>query len=316
MNYIIDLLRADGSIIINKKLSRAIGLHEAIMYSEILSKYCYFKNNNKIDKDGYFFNTIEDMEHDTNLSRHQQTESIKKLVELNLLEYKVKGMPAKRYFKLNEDMRFLQEILQYANNLQTCMQETNKHECKKVARNNTKLNYTNNNTKYNPADAENIITLWNSEANDLFKADTKNKAIYKAINKTLKTESPDDILKAIKTYFSIVKSIEYYYNHEYNLDEFLYRALKKFSNEEGARRQCLKDKRKLDAGLGLYAYYVKHKLLYRNGKVNRSRDRDKPEWHDMGRDCPTSLESYINQMRILNDGMTEQYRKEITGENT
>ena len=43
MNVIYDFLRSDGSVVVNKKLIHAIGLHEAIIFSELISKYNYFE---------------------------------------------------------------------------------------------------------------------------------------------------------------------------------------------------------------------------------------------------------------------------------
>ena len=78
-----ELLRNDGSIVINKKLAKGIGLHQAIMYSELISKYLYFSKRGEL-KEGYFFNTVENMEQDTCLSDYQQRESISKLKDLGL----------------------------------------------------------------------------------------------------------------------------------------------------------------------------------------------------------------------------------------
>lgn len=94
-----ELLRNDGSIVINKKLAKGIGLHQAIMYSELISKYLYFSKRGKL-KEGYFFNTVENMEQDTCLSDYQQREAVCKLKDLGLIDYKVKGIPPKRYFKI------------------------------------------------------------------------------------------------------------------------------------------------------------------------------------------------------------------------
>jgi hypothetical protein len=40
-DIIIDLLRSDGSIVVNKRLAKAIGLMEAVVYSELVSMYKY-----------------------------------------------------------------------------------------------------------------------------------------------------------------------------------------------------------------------------------------------------------------------------------
>lgn len=147
---ILHLLRSDASLTINKTLARKIGLHPAIMYCEVLSKWNYFLSKHELDEEGFFYNTIENMEHDTTLSRRHQQESIKILVELKLIEYKVAGMPAKRFFKVNEDESIIISILQseatsqFVQNEQTSLYGSDKHVCSKRT-----LNNTNNNTKNN-----------------------------------------------------------------------------------------------------------------------------------------------------------------------
>jgi hypothetical protein len=111
MTHLINLLRADGSIIINKKLARKIGLHETIMYSELLSKYCYFLDNDRLDDDGYFYCTTESMENATTLTRHQQPKIAKKLEKLGLIEMKIKGVPAKKYYKIVHNEDLLKDLL-------------------------------------------------------------------------------------------------------------------------------------------------------------------------------------------------------------
>ena len=182
MSAIKELLRADGSIIINKKLSHNIGLHETIMYSELLSKEAYFEGRNEL-KDGWFFNTIENMQKDTTLSEHQQRKAVKKLKTLGLIESKSKGMPAKRYFRIIENEELVKTLItqearpkcnisslkikDHVPNTYSAPSDTEKikhcslksaehssviiqeHDPEKVRRNNTNLNNTKNNTKIN-----------------------------------------------------------------------------------------------------------------------------------------------------------------------
>lgn len=108
---VIDLLRSDGSIIVNKRLAHSIGIESAIMFSELISKKIYFENKNQLTKDGYFFNTVENMKEDTTLSKYQQSKAIKKLVELNLIKQENRGIPQKRYFKITNDDNLVLETL-------------------------------------------------------------------------------------------------------------------------------------------------------------------------------------------------------------
>ena len=51
---ILDLLRADGSIVVNKKLANKIGLNEAVVLSELISRFKWHQKENK-DKNGWFY---------------------------------------------------------------------------------------------------------------------------------------------------------------------------------------------------------------------------------------------------------------------
>lgn len=106
-----DLLRSDGSIVINKNLMRAIGVHEAIIYCELLSRNNYFEARGELSEDGYFYNTVDDLEYGTCLSEKQQRNAIKKISALGLIEVKIQGLPAKRYFKIVDDIQLLTKYI-------------------------------------------------------------------------------------------------------------------------------------------------------------------------------------------------------------
>ena len=108
---IYELLRADGSIVINKNLARTIGITEAIIYSELLSRYFYFEERGRIGADGYFYNTIGDLESGTTLTRRQQDPAIKRLVKLGLIQTKQAGIPAKRHFRITDNIDTLERLL-------------------------------------------------------------------------------------------------------------------------------------------------------------------------------------------------------------
>lgn len=132
------LLMSSGSLVINKQLAHALGLEAAIMYSELLSKIDYFDERGELTEDREFFNTIEDMEKDTTLSEYQQKKAIKILQDLNLIRVKVKGLPARRYFWINEDYDFVMSVIRNK------FPNIQKLESENLGANNTNIN----NTKY------------------------------------------------------------------------------------------------------------------------------------------------------------------------
>ena len=80
---------------------RSFNLNTAIMLSEIYSEYTYWKEQNGLQKGGWFFSTVENMYNNTGLSKHQQLIACKELEAYGIIKIKYHGMPKKRYFKFD-----------------------------------------------------------------------------------------------------------------------------------------------------------------------------------------------------------------------
>ena len=78
---------------------RQFNLNTAVMLSEIYSEYTYWKERDGLLQGGWFFSTIENMYYNTGLSKHQQLEACKELMEYGIIKVMYHGMPKKRYFK-------------------------------------------------------------------------------------------------------------------------------------------------------------------------------------------------------------------------
>ena len=104
------LLSSSAFIIFNKELARQVGLKEAILLADLISKEEYFIANGMTD--GWFFNTEDNIEKDTTLTPYQQRKCLKTLKTRLVLETKRKGIPAKQYFKINE-----LQVIKLLNNL-------------------------------------------------------------------------------------------------------------------------------------------------------------------------------------------------------
>ena len=98
---IIDYIATDGYIIVNKEIARCLGLEEAVLLGELSAKYNYWEDRNLLDEEGFFFATAEDIEHETGLSAYKQRTAFKNLESKNIIETKFKGVPPKKYFKIN-----------------------------------------------------------------------------------------------------------------------------------------------------------------------------------------------------------------------
>lgn len=77
-------------------LGQVISVNAGVMLSQLL--YWYDRGANR---DGWVYKTVSEMNAETGLTRYQQETAIKKCEELGILEVKLKGIPAKRHFKLN-----------------------------------------------------------------------------------------------------------------------------------------------------------------------------------------------------------------------
>ena len=144
---LVETLRSDGSIIVNKRLARNIGLSETIIYSELLSRYCYFKDRGQLTDDGFFFNTVEDLELGTTLNDYAQRKAIKKLEELGLIETSKRDLPAKRYFKIVNDVTLLNKYLGSEESLRSSSLKFKDLDVEILNINNTNNNNTNKSSK-------------------------------------------------------------------------------------------------------------------------------------------------------------------------
>jgi len=106
------LLSSTAFLVLNKELAKQIGLHEAVLLADLISKEEYFIANGMTD--GWFFNTSKNIEKDTTLTPYQQRNCIKNLKKYGIIEVKRKGVPAKQYFKINEEL-----VVKFLNNLKS-----------------------------------------------------------------------------------------------------------------------------------------------------------------------------------------------------
>ena len=92
------LLSSSAFIVLNKELARQIGLKEAVLLADLISKEEYFISKGM--QDGWFFNTEANIQEDTTLTPFQQRKCLKVLKKYDIIQVKRKGIPAKQYFKI------------------------------------------------------------------------------------------------------------------------------------------------------------------------------------------------------------------------
>ena len=111
------LLSSSAFLVVNKQLAKVIGLKETILLADLISKEEYFIANGMTD--GWFFNTESNIEADTTLSPFQQRKCLKSLRKYGIIETKRKGIPAKQYFRINEQL-----VIKFLNNLSSSKSTT------------------------------------------------------------------------------------------------------------------------------------------------------------------------------------------------
>lgn len=110
MSYI-DMVGGSDYIAVSRKLCQKMGPNSAVLYSELIDRYKFYNKFGKLDDEGMFYATIDDVKDKIGLTADQQRSCFKKLQKLALVSTKRKGIPAKRYIKIYENPDFLREIL-------------------------------------------------------------------------------------------------------------------------------------------------------------------------------------------------------------
>ena len=162
MDEIFKLLNPDNTVTINRPLAHALGTNEAIIYSALIAKRAYYYQRDILDEDGYFYSTISDLQESTGLSRYQQNSAIKNLIEVNLIECRKKGVPARRFFSVNEDVDLLRTLLKKGEEIMQSLNPLVRKNSRQVVGNlsaeksQTSLGETNKHT-YNPNNKSEVI---------------------------------------------------------------------------------------------------------------------------------------------------------------
>ena len=118
---ILAILNPSNTMSINRLLAHAIGLNETVVYAALISKHAYYQSTGKLTEDGWFFSTIPDLQESTTFGRKAQVSAINNLVLIGLIECELRGMPARRYFRISDDpdliMRLISEGTKIAKNI-------------------------------------------------------------------------------------------------------------------------------------------------------------------------------------------------------
>ncbi len=119
----LNLFNSGNSISVNRPLAHALGVNAAIVYGALLGKHLYYLQHDMLKEGGWFYSTIADLQESTSLTRRQQERGIDTLVRNELIETSVKGLPARRYFRIIE--RTLENVV---NDKPVCTDKTNRFD--------------------------------------------------------------------------------------------------------------------------------------------------------------------------------------------
>lgn len=99
-----------GFIAVNKNLIASLGLHEAILYTELVSKLKYYQENDMTDDE--FYCTYDDLCISTGILKTAQQTALKNLENFGLIKINLKGMPRKRYIRILDAKEKIIEYLE------------------------------------------------------------------------------------------------------------------------------------------------------------------------------------------------------------
>lgn len=145
---IIQLIASSNYITVNKIIIRLLGIDEAIILGELASEYEYWSKREEL-QDGYFYSTIENIEENTTLTEYKQRKALNSLKERGLIDIKIKGIPAKRFIKINEEQVLELLSINSSNILSTSSLKIKELDTEKPQGNKNNINKNNNKNNNN-----------------------------------------------------------------------------------------------------------------------------------------------------------------------
>lgn len=139
------LLSTSKYFIVNKELIKALGTEEAIVLGELISERDYWESREQLEDD-WFYSTIENIENEIGYNEYKQRKILKSLESKGVLEVKVKGMPAKRYIRIDEENLLNLLNVQFFKNSRTSSLKIKEQEPQNLRGNNNNIKIINKNS--------------------------------------------------------------------------------------------------------------------------------------------------------------------------
>ncbi|WP_335978640.1 conserved phage C-terminal domain-containing protein [Fusobacterium polymorphum] len=90
------LLMSSNYYVLNKQIIKTLGIESTFLLTALIEA-----SDGLSDEKGWFYKTAPSLEEETGLSKHKQSNIIDELIRLEILEQENKGMPMKRFFRIN-----------------------------------------------------------------------------------------------------------------------------------------------------------------------------------------------------------------------
>lgn len=138
MQYLItpllEVLNPTNTVSRNRLLSFAIGNSEAEIYNCLIAKHVYYNNLGKLTEGGWFYSTVMDLHLSSGYAEDEQKTAIRHLIKHGLIEYELKGLPAKRYFRIIPDTDKFTSLIESGQEVQNSIAQRYKDELEKRSR--------------------------------------------------------------------------------------------------------------------------------------------------------------------------------------
>lgn len=135
MQYLItpllEVLNPTNTVSRNRLLSFAIGNAEAEIYNCLIAKHVYYNNHGKLTEGGWFYSTVKDLHLSSGYAEDAQKTAIRHLIKHGLIESELKGLPAKRYFRIIPDVDKLNSLMKLGEEIQEAVARRYDDEIKK-----------------------------------------------------------------------------------------------------------------------------------------------------------------------------------------
>ncbi len=145
---ILKLIASSSFITVNKDIARKLSLESAVLFGDLASAQVYW-NEREQSSDVWFFRTRDTIEQETTLKKRKQLSAYKKLTDNNLIKEKISGVPAKKYYLIDDEcLENLNTLLFQNATPDRCKTEqlsvANRNDINKNKENNNKLSNKEN----------------------------------------------------------------------------------------------------------------------------------------------------------------------------